>query len=453
MILPKRILIVGGNAAGPAAAAKAKRVNPNAEVVLFEAGNFISTGTCEMPYVLSGDIKNYEELIFFSAQSFEEKKNVKVFTNHFVEEIDKKAKEIKVRDLVQQEIKTFSYDALILTTGSRAKTLPQFPTHLKNVFTLKNISDLISIGNFIKNEYAKHAFVIGSGYVGIEVTEALIKTGIEVSLVEKEKLPMPNAETEISEKVLAILRENNVNFIGNQNNAEPIIYNDKVKAVKIDGRFVDTDLVLVAAGFVPDNYLAVQAKLEMGKTGGIKVDKKLKTSDNFIYAAGDNIEVTNSVTGKPGYFPLASQAYNFGRIAGKNAAGGNAYAEPVVKNFTVKIFDKFFAEVGINTNEAQNIRFDFASVSASTSNLVKVMPGSEEVFGKIVFGKTNRRLLGASFLGGNEISGYADLISALIHLKQPADVLTKINYNYTPPLSPFINLLSLLGKKAVNINK
>ena len=312
---------------------------------------------------------------------------------------------------------------------------------------------MISIGNFIKNEYAKHAFVIGSGYVGIEVTEALIKTGIEVSLVEKEKLPMPNAKTEISEKVLAILRENNVNFIGNQNNAEPIIYNDKVKAVKIDGRFVDTDLVLVAAGFVPDNYLAVQAKLDIGKSGGIKVDKKLKTSDNFIYAAGDNIEVTNSVTGKPGYFPLASQAYNSGRVAGENAAGGNAYAEPVVKNFTVKIFDKFFAEVGINTNEAQNIRFDFASVSASTSNLVKVMPCSEEVFGKIVFDKTNRRLLGASFLGGKEISGYADLVSSLIHLKQPADVLTKINYNYTPPLSPFINLLSLLGKKAVNIFK
>ena len=453
MILPKRILVIGGNAAGPAAAAKAKRVNPNADIILFEAGNFISTGTCEMPYVLSGDIKNYEELIYFSAQSFEQKKNVKVFTNHFVEEIDKKAKEIKVHDLVQQEIKTFSYDTLILTTGSKAKTLPQFPTYLKNVFTLKNINDLISIKNYIKTENVKQAFVIGSGYIGIEVTEVLIKTGIAVSIVEKEKLPMPNAETEISEKVLAILKNNNVSFISNQENAEPIIYNDKAKAIKVNGRFVDTDLILVATGFIPDIYLAVQAKLEIGKTGGIKVDRKMKTSDNFIYAAGDNIEVVNSVTGKPDYFPLALQAYNFGRIAGENSAGGNMNAKPVVRNISVKIFNKYFAEVGINTHAAKNAGVDFAAVSASVSNLVKVMPGSEEVFGKIVFDKMNRRLLGASFLGGKEISGYADLISALIHLKESVDVLSKIDFNYTPPLSPFINLLSLLGKKASNIFK
>jgi len=156
MIKPNKIIVVGGNAAGPAAAARAKRVNPNADVILFEAGNFISTGTCEMPYVLSGEIKDYNEIVFFSSESFFRKKGVKVFINHSVEGIDTKSNEVSVRNIDENELLTFNYDSLILCTGSTARILPQFNAELKNVYTLKNVSDLIGIKDFInKNNVSK----------------------------------------------------------------------------------------------------------------------------------------------------------------------------------------------------------------------------------------------------------------------------------------------------------
>ncbi len=175
MIRPNKIIVVGGNAAGPAAAARAKRVNPNAEVILFEAGNFISTGTCEMPYVLSGEIKDHSEIVFFSPESFFRKKGVKVFINHSVEEINTKENEISVRNGNENKLITFNYDTLILCTGSTARILPQFNAELNNVFTLKNVSDLIGIKNYINKNNVSKAVIIGSGYIGLEAAEAISK--------------------------------------------------------------------------------------------------------------------------------------------------------------------------------------------------------------------------------------------------------------------------------------
>jgi NADPH-dependent 2,4-dienoyl-CoA reductase/sulfur reductase-like enzyme len=170
-----RIVVVGGNAAGAAAAAKAKRFNPNADVILFEASEFISTGTCEIPYVLSGDIEDYRSLIFFSPASFQAEKGVKVFVKHLVEEIDTKQKLVVVKDLIENKSSKYEYDRLILATGSKPKTLPGFNTDLKNVFSLKNVNDLIRISNYLKENSVLHAIIIGSGYIGLEAAEALIQ--------------------------------------------------------------------------------------------------------------------------------------------------------------------------------------------------------------------------------------------------------------------------------------
>jgi len=448
MIKPNKIIIVGGNAAGPAAAARAKRINPNAEVILFEAGKFISTGTCEMPYVLSGKIKDHNEIVFSSPESFFRKKGVKVFINHSVEEIDTRRNEISARNVDENELAIFNYDTLILCTGSTARILPQFNAELNNVYTLKNVSDLIGIKNFISKNDVSKAVIIGSGYIGLEATEALSKNGIKVTLLEKEDQPMPTGEPELKEEILSLIKNNGIEFIGSIDDVEPVIYNGLVKSIKLGEDYIDTDLVILSVGFSPNSFLAQQAKLELGKFGGIKVDKKLTTSNSRIFAAGDNCEVINAVTGKPDYIPLATTAYTYAHIAGENAAGGNLNSEPVVKNAAVKFFNQYFAFVGLTSDEAESAEIEFDSVAVKVPNIVKVMPGSREVFGKLIFEKNKLRILGASFYGGTEVSGYADLVSSLIMLKQDADALTKINYNYTPPLSPFINPLYLLGKKA-----
>ena len=444
---PVKIIVIGGNAAGPAAAAKAKRYNPNAVVLLFEASEFISTGTCEMPYVLSGEIENIDKIIFFNPATFEREKNVKVFVKHFVEEIDTKKKLVVVKDLIENKVIEQEYDKLILCTGSKAKTLPGFDLNIKNVFTLKNISDLNQIDTYLKHNPVKSAIIIGSGYIGLESAEALIKRYIQVKVIERESKPLPGVDKEFSDEILNLLTQNKVEFIGGVKDIEPFISGDKLIAVRIGDKIVETDLVLLSVGFEPESFLDQSAKLELGKSGAIKVDQYLKTSDRFIYAAGDNVEILNSVTGKPDYNPLATQAYALGHIAGENAAGGNIRYEPFVKNISVKIFNKYFAQVGLTAAEAIHMGFTTEESFAKARNLVEVMPGSDYVLGKIIADKNTGKILGASFIGGREVSGYADLLSALIKLKTPASILSKINYNYTPPLSPFVNVLSLLGKK------
>ena len=441
-----KIIIVGGNAAGPAAAAKAKRYNPNADVLLFEANEFISTGTCEMPYVLSGEIDDYSKIVFYSPSSFQEQKGVKVLVNHFVQEIDTKTKIIIVKDLDENKIVEYDYDRLILATGSKSKTIPGFDTQLKNIFTLKNINDLIRLNDYIQKKQVKSAVIVGSGFLGLEAAESLVKRNIKVKIIEREASPLPNADKEFSDEILNIFHQNEVEFIGNVKDAEPIVTEEKLLAIRIGEKFIETDLVLISVGFEPDTFLAQSAKLELGKSGAIKVDQYLKTSDRFIYAAGDNVEFINAVTGKADYIPLATHAYESGHIAGENSAGGNVKYSPIVKNISVKIFDKFFASVGLSSQEARRNGFEFQESFAKARNLVDVMPGSDYVFGKILVEKGSERIIGAFFFGGKEISGYADLVSALIKLKAPVSVLLNINYNYTPPLSPFINLLKIIGK-------
>ncbi len=449
MITPRRIIVVGGNAAGPAAAAKAKRTNPNAEVILFEAGDFISTGTCEMPYVLSGQIRDVNDIVFFNAGSFKKEKGVDVYLKHKVEGINRRDKTILVRNFSGEKLNEIRYDKLILTTGSKAKQIPGLRADAKNVFTLKSVNDLILLTDYIRTAGVKKAAVIGSGYIGLEIVDALKNLMIEVSLFEKEQLPLPSSEAEIGLLIKELLRNNEIDFWNNAGSLK-VNYsenNDYVMSLEVEGRILEFDLYIIAAGFIPNTELAEGANLETGKDKAIKIDNKLKTSDANIYAAGDNVEVINAVTRRPDYIPLATVAYQYGHAAGENAAGGNAFAEPVIKNLSVKILGKYFISTGLSSAEADRHGFVYNTVSEVVPSLVKVMPESSNVFGKIIFEKDSKKIIGASFFGGKEVSGYGDLISMLIKTKQPADILSKINYNYTPPLSPFVNLLYVLGKK------
>ncbi|MCB9209962.1 MAG: FAD-dependent oxidoreductase [Ignavibacteriales bacterium] len=448
---PKKIIIVGGNAAGPAAAAKAKRVNPNADVILFEAGNFISTGTCELPYLFSGEIDDYNKIVNFTPDTFLAKKGVRVFTNHFVKSINSKNKEIEVIDRKTSHIKQFNYDKLILTTGSSAKELPDLPFSLENVFSLKSVHDYIKIKDFIKGNEIEKVLVIGSGYIGLEIADSLKKAGYNVSILEKENLPFPHGDKEVQFLINDLLVQNNIKFLSASSNNGFITKNNRFTQLKHEGRFLDFDLAIVAVGVVPNISVAENAGLKIGNLGGISVDSRLKTSDPNIFAAGDNIEIKNYLTKQNDYIPLATYAHSYGHIAGENASGGNKIAEPVIPNSAFQVCGKFIAQVGLSEIQAKKYFVNSASVSAVANNKVKVMPNSQKVFGKIIFDRRLKIILGASFVGGNEVSGYTDIISVMIYNKIPVDNLISYNFNYTPPLSPFVNLLSILGRKIKEI--
>ncbi len=443
----KNIFVIGGNAAGPAAAAKAKRVDPNANVIMFEAGEYISTGTCELPYVLSNIISGYEKIVFFTPEKFESEKGVKVYTNHRIEKINPNMKTILVRNLISNHLIDYSYDKLVLATGSRAKRNIQFAGNLSNVFTFKTIVDLISIQKYIALRKAKKVLIIGAGYIGLELAESFRAINIDVIMVDKELLPLPNADLEVRRRILDLVSSNGIEFYGGISSPKFYSSNEQIKSIELDGWRKEIDLVIQAIGFDPNVDLALSAKLDIGSKGGIKIDRKARTSDSNIFAAGDCVELINRITNRPEFLPLATYARDIGYIAGENAAGGNCIVQAVVKNLTVKIFDNIFSTVGLTEAEAIENRFRVESVIAEANNLVKVMPSSRKTYGRIIFETGSERILGASFLGGNEVVGYSDLICLMIQNKMNVTELLNINYNYTPPVSPFINLLYLLGKK------
>lgn len=444
-----QIIVIGGNAAGPSAAAKAKRVNPDADIKLFEGGPFISTGTCELPYLISGIIDDYKKIVYYTPGQFYEEKKVNVYVNHFVESIDRKEKKIYVVNRNDGTKLDVPYDKIIISTGSRAKSLID-TSHAENFFTYKSVSDYLKVADYLKANKVKNVVVIGAGYIGLEVAENLKKMNYNVTILEKAKLPMPSSEPEISHIVKSKIEEEKIDLVTGFTQLKFNYRNEKISSINVDGRLIDTCMIISSIGVEPNSQLAISSNLSVGNFGGIKVDTKLKTSDPNIFAAGDCIEVKNAVTNSMDYIPLATLAHDQGHIAGENAAGGNVFYEPVIKNAAVKIFDNVLTTVGLTSKQSEKYGLQFRSVDAVVPNIVKVMPWSTNTYGKIIFDKVNRRILGAEFIGKSEVIGYADLISALIIQREKIDFLKKINFNYTPPNSPFINILSVLGRKAGN---
>lgn len=444
----KRILVIGGNAAGPSAAAKAKRTDPSAEVIMFEAGAHISTGTCELPYVLDKTIRNPSDIVFFTPESFFDEKKVEVKIKTRVEAVDKRNRSINVRDLVSGATHSLAYDRLILCTGSVPK-IPSFITKkYNNVFTLKTVEDLQAVLHNININNVKRAVIIGGGYIGLETAESLKSAGMEVTIIERENLPLPAASPEIRNLLAVTIEQAGISFIGGVQNPGLIENDGSVTKVKIGSLLLETDIIILSAGFSPNTDIGIPLGLRRGASGAYITDSRLRTTDQNIFAAGDCIEVPEFISGRPLYYPLATFAHHFGHIAGENAAGGNRIVKPVVKNVAIKIFNNVYSAAGLSEGECADFRLNYDSVSAVIPNLVKVMPESSQTFGKLLFDKRDGRIFGASFLGKNEVSGYSDVISTLIYSRAKVDTLAEIFYNYTPPVSPFINLLSVLGRNA-----
>jgi len=289
--------------------------------------------------------------------------------------------------------------------------------------------------------------VIGSGYIGLEVADALNKPGSDVTILEKEELPLPSADKEVRSLISDLLSKNNISFFSSDDTTDFVIRNNRLSQLKYQGRFIDYDIAIVAAGVYPNVVLAEETGLKIGRYGGVVVDNRMRTSDPNIYAAGDVVEFKNFITKKSDYLPLATNAHILGHVAGENAAGIINIAEPILLNSAFKLCNKFIVQVGLSQKQAEDYSMNAMYVSAIANNKVKVMPNSNKVFGKIIFDKYSGLLLGASFVGSEEVSGYADIISAMIYNKNKATNLANIKYNYTPSLSPFINLLSILGRK------
>ena len=362
----RRILIVGGLAAGPSAAAKAVRTNPNAEVVMFEATETVSYGICEAPYAIAGVIDDENKLVIYTPERLRDEKGIEVKILHQVEKILSTKHKIIVRDLKRGELAEYGYDKLILATGAKPRKLQLDGERGRNVFHLSSREDIQNILNYLKTESPNQAVIIGGGYIGMEMCEALRTRGLEVTLLHRRSLPMAGLEQGTRERIVEELLKNGVYFITNVR-VEGLHQgkDDRVEHVITNRGTFDSDIVILSLGVEPSVSVARSARIRIGPTGAIATDEKQQTSIDDIYAAGDCCEVKNVVNGKPMYLPLATVASRAAWVAGENAAGGRATFKGVIRAIAVKVFGIEVAQVGLSSEEAKDARFQVVTETIS----------------------------------------------------------------------------------------
>lgn len=435
--MKQRILVIGGLAAGPSAAAKAKRVNPDAEVILFEQGEFVSYGICEVPYYVGNVITDPEDLIVYSPQKLEQHKGVKAMIFSNVEEISPVKKQIVVRDLYRDKIQEYTYDKLVISTGSHSRKLGLTGETARNVFHVKTLDQGYALKRFMEQEKPSSAVIIGGGYIGMEMAEALMGNGVETTLLHRSVLPMSGLEMETRSTVFDELMKHGVRFVPTSQVRELRVNSTgKVFEVVASTGTYPTDLVVLSLGVEPEVQLAKSARISLGPHQGILTDQRQSTNIDTIFAAGDCCQVRNLVTNRWMYIPLATIASKQAWVAGENAAGGSAVFKGAIRAIAVKVFDLEVAQVGISSDEAKEAGFDVVSEQITGNSKVGYFPGNAKVTIIAIADKKSRRLLGANVFGGNGAVLRANTLGVAIQEKLNVDEIGQLDLIYTPPFSP-----------------
>jgi NADPH-dependent 2,4-dienoyl-CoA reductase/sulfur reductase-like enzyme/rhodanese-related sulfurtransferase len=427
----KDLLIIGGVAAGATAAARARRIDNEVNITLLEAGADVSFANCGLPYYIGRDIEYRSSLILASEETFDDQYKVKVHTNTEALEIDRTNKKVKARNTKTGEERTFSYDSLILAQGGKPIVPPLPGVDKDHVFQLWTLDDMDKIDRYITDKEPKKAVVVGGGFIGLEMVEALAKRGITVTLVEMAPQVMPNLEGEFAGFLTKELADYGVKLkLGKSLQAV-----EDNRVLLNDGTSVDTDFVLLSVGVRPTLQLAKDAGLEIGDSGGLHVDSMLRTSDPSIFAAGDMVEIAHQVLGKTVRMPLAGPANRQGRIVGENALGGNRTYKGVAGTSIVKIFGAVAGSTGMGLKAAKEASIDADAVVVHKNSHTAYFPGSEKVSLMLIFDKETRRVLGAQAAGRVGIDKRLDVMATAIAGGLTIDDLAELDLAYAPPFN------------------
>ncbi len=425
-----KIIIIGAVAAGTSAAAKARRNSEEADIVIYEKDSFISYSGCGMPYFIGGEVENAEELTPRDPAFFKKKYNVEIRTLHEVLVIHPDKKCVEVKNLTTGEVFTDHYDTLVLATGASA-VIPQVEgADRENVFTLRNINDMNKIKTFLDTRKPKTAAIIGTGFIGLEVCENLKRLGIEINLIERLPQVTPGLDIDMAVYVKEEIEKNGVSVHLNVTALEISEYG----VILSSGEEVQADIVLISAGVRPNTTLAKETGIELGENGAIRVDRKMKTNVEGIYACGDCIEQFHLVTGKPIYRPLGSTANKTGRITGDVITGGTVEFKGVLGTGIFKIFDKTVAQTGLSEREARENGYDVAVCHNIKLNKPDYMGGKEMVI-KAVADKRDGRLLGVQIVGYDGVDKRIDVFVTAITYRANVEDLFHLDLAYAPPYS------------------
>lgn len=443
-----RIVIIGGVAAGASAAARARRMDDSAEIVIFEKGPYVSFANCGLPYYVGGDIEDREDLLLVSPEMFRDRFHIDVRLYHEVTEINRERKSVTVSALGQ----TFEmeYDKLIIAPGCEP-VVPKIPggdlANINTVFTISDVDKIMAV----LGEGVKSAVVVGGGFIGIETAEGLLKRGIDTTLVERCSQLMTIFDPEIAQPLAAHLESAGMKVLLNTSVNE-FRGEGKVQSVELsDGTVLDADLVIMAAGLRARTELAKKAGLAIGTTGGIVVNRCMQTSDPDIYAAGDAAESFHIVSGEPIRVSLASNANRQGRIAGNNAVGGAMRYHGTLATSIIRVCDITAARTGLTELEATAAGFDHFSVLSPANSNASYFPGGGWMILKVTAEKSTGRILGAQAVGEAGVDKRIDVLATSIHAGLTVFDLEDLDLAYAPPYSSARGPEIIAGMIAANV--
>lgn len=449
----RKILIVGGVAGGASAAARARRTDENAEIILFEKGPYISFANCGLPYYVGREIGDRSALLLQTPETFNARFNVDVRVYHEAIAIDREARQVTVRNVQTGETYTESYTELVLAPGSAPIRPPLPGIDLPNIFMVRTVPDSDAIRSFMEEQQARRAVVVGAGFIGLEMVENLAHLGLQVTLVEKADQVLPPLDPEMAAFVQSALEQMGVEVITGDGIAA-FEGEGRANGVRLEsGRLVEGDLFILGLGVRPDTRLARAAGLDIGPTGGIQVDDRMRTSDPHIYAAGDAVETIHLVTGKPSLLPLAGPANKQGRVAGANAAGDDLTFPGAIGTAIVRVGNMVAASTGLSETKARAAGLDVYVSYSMSGNHADYYPGVEEMFIKLIVEKGSGRLLGAAVIGGEGVDKRTDVFATAILGKLRVDDLTNLDLAYAPPFGSAKDPAIVAGMVAQNIRR
>ncbi|MBS7527665.1 FAD-dependent oxidoreductase [Fusibacter paucivorans] len=442
----EKIVIIGGVAAGATAAAKVRRLSADAQITILEAGADISFANCGLPYYIGGDIKSRSKLILQSPESFNDQYQTAVHIHTTATAIDRENKVVYTADSRTGEKKQFEYTKLILAQGGKPIAPPLPGADQAHVFQLWTLSDMDKINRYITDQKPKTAVVVGGGFIGLEMTEALVKRGMKVSVVEMMPHVMGIMEAEIAGFIQEELTSYGVDLYTSKAVSEIGGNNVKMK----DGTTVDADMVLLSIGVRPTLKLAQEAGLAMGEAGGILVDSTLKTSDDAIFAAGDMIELEHRVLGKKVRIPLAGPANRQGRIAAENAMGKNHPYKGSIGTSIVRVFEAVAGITGISLKAARAEGIDADAIVIHKENHTSYYPGAELVAVQVVYDKATGVVLGGQTAGYDGADRRLDVLATAVAAKLTVSDLTDMDFAYSPPLGNANDAINMAAYVAEN---
>ena len=442
----KRIIIIGGVAAGPKAASRARRLDPIAEITLFEKGYFLAYAGCALPYYIAGKLKNQRELSaaisgFEGATDFfRNVKGIEIKNLCEVTKIDRRKKIVEYHDLISDRYFKVPYDNLVIATGSKP-IIPDIPgVNLKNIFIVRDIVDAEQIKSVLGNEKIREIVILGGGLIGTEIAEALTVYGARVTIVEKESQILPFLDPKMAILAEEYMEYKGIKIIKNDTIVE-FIGDERVEFVKLKNYQLPADMVILAVGITPEVDIAKKAGIKIGLTGAIKVNDKMQTNDPNIYAAGDCCETTHIISKKPYYIPLGSIANRQGRVVGTNVTGGSQKFPNIAGTVIIKVFNFNIAKTGLTEKEAKENGFDVITCYTSEYDREHFVPSAKIINLKIIACKKTERILGAQFLGEGDVTKRIDIIATALYKKFTVTDLASLDLGYTPAYANAMGIL------------